>query len=92
MPEEVALKHGTRVDRAAPIAPPRELDQFYGIMFGTPTRFRSMAALATPTRRQSLSKPRAAGSGRQRLYLDRYRRGNEITITFLQTLLRHGMC
>jgi NAD(P)H dehydrogenase (quinone) len=54
MPQEVALKHGTRVDEAAPIALPREFDQFDGIMFGTPAPFRNMAALRPPDQTGSL--------------------------------------
>jgi NAD(P)H dehydrogenase (quinone) len=44
MPEEVARRHGAKVEQAAPFASPKELDQYDGIIFGTPTRFGNMAA------------------------------------------------
>jgi NAD(P)H dehydrogenase (quinone) len=44
VPAEVAKAAGIRIDQAAPIAAPDELDQYDGIIFGTPTRFGNMAA------------------------------------------------
>ena len=44
MPEEVARKAGAKMDQKAPIADPKELDQYDAIIFGTPTRFGNMAA------------------------------------------------
>ena len=44
MPEEIAKKHGAKVDQAAPIASPKELGEYDAIIFGTPTRFGNMAA------------------------------------------------
>ena len=44
MPAEVARAAGVRVDQPAPIAVPDELEQYDGIIFGTPTRFGNMAA------------------------------------------------
>jgi NAD(P)H dehydrogenase (quinone) len=44
MHEETARKAGAKLDQAAPIADPRELDQYDGILFGTPTRFGNMCA------------------------------------------------
>ena len=44
VPPEVAARAGIRVDQPAPIALPDELDQYDGILFGTPTRFGNMAA------------------------------------------------
>jgi len=44
VPPEVALASKMKLDQAAPIADPNELDQYDGILFGTPTRFGNMAA------------------------------------------------
>ena len=44
LPEEVARKHGAKVDQAAPIASPKELGDYDAVIFGTPTRFGNMAA------------------------------------------------
>lgn len=43
MPREVAEKAGAKLDQAAPIAEPSELDQYDAIILGTPTRFGNMA-------------------------------------------------
>jgi len=43
-PLEVAKASGFKVDQAAPLAAPEELDQYDAILFGTPTRFGNMAA------------------------------------------------
>jgi NAD(P)H dehydrogenase (quinone) len=43
MPLEVAKASGCKLDQAAPIAAPEELDQYDAIIFGTPTRFGNMA-------------------------------------------------
>ena len=44
MDEAKARAVGAKVDQAAPIADPKELDQYDGIIFGVPTRFGNMAA------------------------------------------------
>jgi len=44
MPEDVARKHGAKLDQPAPIASPKELADYDAIIFGTPTRFGNMAA------------------------------------------------
>lgn len=44
VPEEVAKQNGFKLDQAAPVADPKELDQYDAIIFGTPTRFGNMAA------------------------------------------------
>jgi NAD(P)H dehydrogenase (quinone) len=44
VPEEVALKAGAKLDQAAPIASPQELDQYDAIIVGAPTRYGRMAA------------------------------------------------
>jgi NAD(P)H dehydrogenase (quinone) len=43
-PEDVARASGFKLDQAAPLATPEELDQYDAILFGTPTRFGNMAA------------------------------------------------
>lgn len=44
MPPDVAAASGFRLDQPAPVAVPEELDQYDGVIFGTPTRFGNMAA------------------------------------------------
>jgi len=41
---DIARAANMKTDQAAPIADPNELDQYDGIIFGTPTRFGNMAA------------------------------------------------
>jgi NAD(P)H dehydrogenase (quinone) len=43
-PLDVAKASGFKLDQAAPLATPEELDQYDAILFGTPTRFGNMAA------------------------------------------------
>jgi len=43
-PLEVAQASGFKLDQAAPLASPDELEQYDAIIFGTPTRFGNMAA------------------------------------------------
>jgi len=44
VPRDVAIASGFRLDQAAPVATPDELEQYDAIVFGTPTRFGNMAA------------------------------------------------
>ncbi len=44
VPEAVAKASGFKLDQAAPLAEPNELDRYDAIIFGTPTRFGNMAA------------------------------------------------
>jgi NAD(P)H dehydrogenase (quinone) len=44
VPAELAKSYGYRLDQAAVVAVPDELDQYDAIIFGTPTRFGNMAA------------------------------------------------
>jgi NAD(P)H dehydrogenase (quinone) len=44
VPSEVAKASGFRLDQSAPIAEPDELEEYDGIIFGTPTRFGNMAS------------------------------------------------
>ena len=43
-PLELAKASGFKLDQAAPLATPAELEQYDAILFGTPTRFGNMAA------------------------------------------------
>jgi NAD(P)H dehydrogenase (quinone) len=44
LPEDIAAKHGVKLDQPAPVATPDELANYDGIIFGAPTRFGNMAA------------------------------------------------
>lgn len=44
MPEDVAKKHGAKLDQDAPVASPKELAEYDSIIFGSPTRFGNMTA------------------------------------------------
>lgn len=44
LPEDIAKKHGAKLDQNAPVASPKELGDYDAILFGTPTRFGNMAA------------------------------------------------
>jgi NAD(P)H dehydrogenase (quinone) len=44
VPADIAKASGFRLDQAAPLAEPEELEQFDGLIFGTPTRFGNMAS------------------------------------------------
>lgn len=44
VPLEVCRASGFRLDQAAPVADPAELERYDAIIFGTPTRFGNMAA------------------------------------------------
>jgi len=44
MPEDVAKNAGVKLDQAADIATPEELENYDAIIFGAPTRFGNMAA------------------------------------------------
>jgi NAD(P)H dehydrogenase (quinone) len=44
VPADLCKASGFKIDQAAPIATPDELDQYDAIIFGTPTRFGNMAA------------------------------------------------
>lgn len=95
MPPEVAAKYGAKLDQAAPVASPKELGDYDGIIFGTPTRFGNMAAqmrnfldhtgslwMSGALVGKVASVFTSTGTGG----------GNESTIlTFIPTLLHHGM-
>ena len=44
VPVDIAKASGFRLDQAAPIAEPEELEKYDGLIFGTPTRFGNMAS------------------------------------------------
>jgi len=44
VPPDVARASGFKLEQSAPLAVPDELEQYDGIVFGTPTRFGNMAA------------------------------------------------
>ena len=95
MDAETLERIGAKADQAAPVADPKELDQYDAIIFGTPTRFGNMAAQMRNFLDQTgglwmggklIGKVgsvfTSTGTGA----------GNESTIlTFLPTLLHHGM-
>jgi NAD(P)H dehydrogenase (quinone) len=47
-PDAIARASGFKLDQAAAIAEPAELERYDGIIFGTPTRFGNMAARRPP--------------------------------------------
>ena len=95
-PPEVAKAAGFKLDQAAPIAVPDELEQYDAIIFGTPTRFGNMAA-----QMRNFLDQTGALWGRSALVgkvgsvfcsTASQHGGQETTITsFHTTLLHHGM-
>ena len=95
MPEEVARRHGAKVDQAAPVASPKELPEYDAIVFGTPTRFGNMAAPMRNFLDQTGGiwvKGGLVGKGGSVFTSTGTGGGNESTIiSFLPTLIHHGM-
>lgn len=95
MSEEAARKAGAKLDQSAPIASPKELDQYDGIIFGTPTRFGNMAAQMRNFLDQTGSlwvKGSLVGRVASVFASTGTGGGNESTIlTFIPTLMHHGM-
>lgn len=95
VPEEVAKKHGAKVDQAAPFASPKELGEYDAIIFGTPTRFGNMAAQMRNFLDQTggaWMKGELVGKVGSVFTSTGTGGGNESTIlTFIPTLLHHGM-
>lgn len=95
IPEDVAKKHGAKVDQAAPIASPKELGDYDAIIFGTPTRFGNMAAQMRNFLDQTGSlwmQGTLVGKVGSVFTSTGTGGGNESTIlTFIPTLLHHGM-
>jgi len=95
MPPDVAKQYGAKTDQTADIASPKELDQYDGIIFGTPTRFGNMAAQMRNFLDQTGSlwvKGALVGKVSSVFTSTGTGGGNETTIlTFIPTLLHHGM-
>jgi NAD(P)H dehydrogenase (quinone) len=95
MPDDVAAKHGAKVNQAAPLASPKELADYDGIIFGTPTRFGNMAAQMRNFLDQTGSlwvSGGLVGKVSSVFTSTGTGGGNESTIlTFIPTLLHHGM-
>lgn len=95
MPEEVARKHGAKLDQAAPIATTAELANYDAILFGTPTRFGNMAAQMRNFLDQTGGlwvKGALVGKVASVFTSTGTGGGNESTIiSFLPTLMHHGM-
>lgn len=95
MPEDVAKKHGAKLDQAAPIASPKELPDYDAIIFGTPTRFGNMAAQMRNFLDQTGGlwvKGALVGKVGSVFTSTGTGGGNESTIiSFLPTLMHHGL-
>jgi NAD(P)H dehydrogenase (quinone) len=95
MPPEVAEKYGAKLDQAAPVASPKELGDYDGIIFGTPTRFGNMTAQMRNFLDQTGSlwmSGALVGKVASVFTSTGTGGGNESTIlTFIPTLLHHGM-
>jgi NAD(P)H dehydrogenase (quinone) len=95
MPPEVAEKYGAKLDQAAPVASPKELGDYDGIIFGTPTRFGNMTAQMRNFLDQTGSlwmSGALVGKVASVFTSTGTGGGNESTIlTFIPTLIHHGM-
>jgi NAD(P)H dehydrogenase (quinone) len=95
MSPEAAASAGAKLDQAAPIAHPTELDQYDAIIFGTPTRFGNMAAQMRNFLDQTgrlWVKGALIGKVGSVFTASGTGGGNETTITsFHTTLFHHGM-
>jgi NAD(P)H dehydrogenase (quinone) len=95
MSEEIARKHGAKLDQSAPVASPDELPNYDGIIFGTPTRFGNMAAQMRNFLDQTGGhwvKGALIGKVASVFASTGTGGGNESTIlTFIPTLLHQGM-
>ena len=95
MPPEAAARAGAKLDQAAPLADPKELSSYDGIIFGTPTRFGNMASQMRNFLDQTGGlwvKGALVGKVASVFASTGTGGGNESTIlTFIPTLLHHGM-
>jgi NAD(P)H dehydrogenase (quinone) len=95
VPEEVARKHGFKLDQSAPVASPDELGSYDAVVFGTPTRFGNMAAQMRNFLDQTGGlwvKGALVGKVGSVFTSTGTGGGNETTITsFWTTLAHHGM-
>lgn len=95
-PPEVAKAAGYKLDQAAPIAEPGELEHYDAIIFGTPTRFGNMAAQMRNFLDQTgglwVRNALVGKIGSVFCSTASQHGGQETTITsFHSTLLHHGM-
>ena len=65
VPQEIARTSGFRLQQAAPVAEPAELERYDAILFGTPTRF-GCAALWSGRWAASSAAPRVSTGDRRR--------------------------
>ena len=95
MSEEIATKHGAKLDQAAPVGSPKELGEYDAIIFGTPTRFGNMAAQMRNFLDQTgglWMKGALVGKVGSVFTSTGTGGGNESTIiSFVTTLIHHGM-
>jgi NAD(P)H dehydrogenase (quinone) len=96
VPPDVARASGFKLDQSAPLAVPDELEQYDGIVFGTPTRFGNMAAqmrnFLDQTGPQWMRGALVGKVGSVFCSTASQHGGQETTITsFHNTLLHHGM-
>lgn len=95
MPVDVARKHGVKLDQPAPVATPSELGDYDAIIFGSPTRFGNMTAQMRNFLDQTGGlwvKGALVGKVGSIFTSSGTGGGNESTIiTFLTTLIHHGM-
>ncbi len=95
MPPDVAQQHGVKLDQAAPVADPKELGDYDAIIFGSPTRFGNMTAQMRNFLDQTGGlwvKGGLIGKVGSVFTSTGTGGGNESTIiTFLTTLIHHGM-
>ncbi len=95
MPEDIAKKHGAKLDQAGPVAKPAELGDYDAIIFGTPTRFGNMAAQMRNFLDQTGGlwvKGALVGKVGSVFTSTGTGGGNESTIiSFVNTLIHHGL-
>lgn len=95
MNEETLQRIGAKTDQDAPVADPKELDQYDAIIFGTPTRFGNMAAQMRNFLDQTgklWMEGKLIGKVGSVFTSTGTGGGNESTIlTFIPTLMHHGM-
>jgi NAD(P)H dehydrogenase (quinone) len=95
IPPDVAQRVGVKLDQAAPVAEPKELADYDAIIFGSPTRFGNMTAQMRNFLDQTGGlwvKGALVGKVGSVFTSSGTGGGNESTIiTFLTTLIHHGM-
>ncbi len=95
MSAEASQKAGAKLDQNAPVADPKELGEYDGIIFGTPTRFGNMAGQMRSFLDQTGGlwvKGALVGKVASVFTSTGTGGGNESTIiSFVPTLMHHGM-